>query len=255
MSVQQDDIKAAAGRRARRCGPAVVGVPEDPDRGYRCTVTALPSPVGDIVVLHVAGEIDLTTVAMMRTALDSALSVRQDTLVVDLSGLTFCSARGLDVLIETATVTAGRGIHYAISGASTQARRIWALLSPTDQPPDHYPTARVAVIAAIARQTARRHRVCPSARRTDARGGAAEGRLRLVPDPVSSAQDTDQQLTERARAGDTGAYRTLVRRHRARMYHSALHMLGASDDPEDVTDDIASRLHTALAAFARADPL
>jgi DNA-directed RNA polymerase specialized sigma24 family protein len=45
-----------------------------------------------------------------------------------------------------------------------------------------------------------------------------------------------------------------VRRHHARIYRSARHTLGLSDDPDDIADDIASRLHSALAAFGRAGP-
>lgn len=215
-------------------------------------MTALPSPVGNIVVLRVAGEIDLTTIALMQSALNGAVSVRQDTLVVDLSGVTFCSARGLEVLIEAAALAAGHGIRYAISGASAQVQRTWSMLWPADHLPVHYPTARIAVLAAIGRHAARRDRVRPQARRTAA-PGSAEVRLQLVPDLPRSAQDTDQHRAERARAGDTAAYRTLVLHHRARMYRSALEALGSPDDPED-TDDGATRLRTALAAFAQADP-
>lgn len=241
MSVQRDDIGAAAVCRARRSAAAVTDAPGDPDIGCRCSLTALPSPAGNIVVLRVTGEVDLATVGLVQTALNSALSVRQDTLVVDLTGVTFCSARGLDVLIEAVAIAADLGICYVISGASAQAQRIWTLLWPADRLPDRYPTARLAVLAALTRRTAHRDRIRPSSR--------------VLPVPDSPpAPDTDQQLTERARAGDAGAHRTLVRRHRARMYRTALHTLGASDDPDDGTDDIASRLHTALAAVVRAGP-
>lgn len=242
-SGQRDGGGAAARRPDRRSAAAVMGSRGDLDSGCRCSLTALPSPVGDIVVLHVAGELDMATVEVVRTALDSALSVRQDTLVVDLTGVTFCGSRGLDVLIQALDVATDRGIRYVISGASAQARRLWTLVWPADRQPDQHPTVRLAVLAAMTRQTARRDRVRPSAR----------GRLLPVPD-APPEPDTDRRLTERARAGDTEAYRALVCRHRRRMYRSALHTLGASDDPEDVDDDIAARLHTALAAFARADP-
>lgn len=238
MSVQHDDIGAAA-----RSAPTVIGTRGEPYSGCRCALTALPSPVGNIVVLRIAGELDLSTVDLVQTTLSSALSARPDTLVVDISEVTFAGARGSGVLFEAAAVAVDRGTRYVISGASAQARRTWPLLWPADRIPEQFPSARMAVLAAMTRQTDRRDRLRPP----------APSPLRLVPDP-RPAPDTDRQLTERARAGDTEAYRALVQRHRTRMYSSVLHALGASDDPDDVADDIASRLHTALEAFGRATP-
>lgn len=232
MAVLDDDIDAVA---ARRPVPRARMRPHVP---FRCILTALPSPAGDIDVLRVVGDVDLTSVALLETTLEGALSVRQDTLVVDLSGVPFCSARGLDVLIDFATVAADVGVRCVISGASDQAHRVWTRLWPADQLPDRFPTVRIAVLDAMTRRPG---------------GPPVRAPLQLVPAP-RPAPRTDEQLGELARAGDTRAYRTLVRRHHARMYRSALGMLGASDDPADVADDIAARLHAALAAFTQAGP-
>lgn len=184
MSVQKDDVR-----------PAVGSVHAYP-RG-RCwhSVTSLPSPEGDIVVLRVAGEIDVATVAFLQRSLSSVFSRGPAHLVADLAGVTFCCARGLAVIVETAGDAAARGIGYAVSGAAPQADRIWALLWPADQVPTRYPTARDGVLAAMTRQAG-----------------------------------IHDRLTERVQAGDTAAHRTLARRRRTAMYRRALEALDASEN-------------------------
>lgn len=67
-------------------------------------------------------------------------------------------------------------------------------------------------------------------------------------------QDTDQRLVEMSRAGDADAYRVLARRHRARLYRSALRTLADSGDPEEVMGDMVDHLRISLAVFAEASP-
>jgi RNA polymerase sigma-70 factor, ECF subfamily len=62
--------------------------------------------------------------------------------------------------------------------------------------------------------------------------------------------DADRWLVDKARAGDMDAYEVLIRRHRDRIYRIALRMLGSADDAEDVAQDVAIQLWTALAGFA-----
>ena len=70
-----------------------------------------------------------------------------------------------------------------------------------------------------------------------ARSGAAY-------DPLS-----DRWLVDRARGGDPQAWEVLLRRHRDRIYRIALRMLDDPHDAEDVTQDVAVQLLTALAGF------
>ena len=61
---------------------------------------------------------------------------------------------------------------------------------------------------------------------------------------------SDEWLVGRAREGDPDAWEVLIRRHRDRIYRIALRMLNDPDDAEDVTQDVAVQLLTALAGFA-----
>jgi anti-anti-sigma factor len=53
-------------------------------------------------VLHVAGEIDLATVAALRHAIDQLLSSADGSAVIDLSDVTFMDCQGIAALFEAA---------------------------------------------------------------------------------------------------------------------------------------------------------
>lgn len=101
-------------------------------------------------MLRVAGEVDLLTIAVLRAALTSGLARRSCHLLVDLAELTFCSVRGLTLLVEAGRTAAVQGTGYSVTGASRQANRAWTVLWPVSEVPDRYPTAAVGVAAAIA---------------------------------------------------------------------------------------------------------
>jgi hypothetical protein len=54
-------------------------------------------------VLRVTGEVDLCTLPAVQAALGQGLAARPAHLLVDLTAMTFCCARGLDLLTQTAT--------------------------------------------------------------------------------------------------------------------------------------------------------
>ena len=110
------------------------------DRGaveFRCATERHPGPRGLIVTIRVVGEIDLLTYPRLQLAVDAALfgTVDQPTgqLVIDLSRVSFCSARGLSLLADTAQAAADAAIDYHLTGCPGQVIRHWP--SPTHQPP------------------------------------------------------------------------------------------------------------------------
>jgi len=66
---------------------------------------------------------------------------------------------------------------------------------------------------------------------------------------AGEAPPDDAELVARARARDTGAFRTLVDLHRDRAYGLALRMLRSPSDAEEVTQDALVRAWIALPQF------
>jgi hypothetical protein len=74
---------------------------------------------------------------MLRQILTGALNAAADPggatgpplgLVLDLSGLSFCDLRGLDVLADTVSVGRSVGVDVTVTGATPSIERVWRLL-------------------------------------------------------------------------------------------------------------------------------
>jgi anti-anti-sigma factor len=133
-----------------------------------CSVTSLPSPTGEVVVLRVAGEVDLHSLPVLRAALAEVFERRSDHVVVDLVELGFCSVGGLALLAGAAATATAQGTEYGIGAASRSANRLWALGWTAAELPIRFPTAAAGVLAALAHQAGRRAQVGsgPGAART-----------------------------------------------------------------------------------------
>lgn len=112
-----------------------------------CTTESLLCSAGEIIVLRVGGEVDLCTLPILRAALDDGLNQHPAHLVVDLTRMSFCSARGLTVLTQTGRTAAEKETGYAVSGTSPQIDRIWPLVWDDDLPVRYRSTA--AAVTAI----------------------------------------------------------------------------------------------------------
>lgn len=151
MSVLHDEIRS--GHRRPLAAPMV-------DEIHRvragaaalcaCTATLIPSPAGEILILRVAGEVDLLTVAVLQGALTSGLARGPCHLMVDLAELTFCSVRGLSLLVQAGDTAAGQGTGYSVTAPSRQINRAWATLWPVTELPTRYPAAASGMAAAMA---------------------------------------------------------------------------------------------------------
>lgn len=140
MSVRQDDVQPEEARSS----PAAVGSADaQPDRN----IESHASPGGEILVVRVAGDVDVATISDVEATLTAALDRRPAHVVVDLAAVTFCGARGLG-LLEWGLVTANeRGIGYVLSGYAAHIERIWVLLSCLELPVRHRSVA--AAVTAI----------------------------------------------------------------------------------------------------------
>lgn len=98
-------------------------------------------------MLRVAGEVDLFTLPDLQFALDGGLSTCPAHLVVDLTRMTFCSLRGLELLTRTGHIAAEKQTGYAVSGVPPHLDRVWARGWGGDLPVRY--RSIVAAVAAI----------------------------------------------------------------------------------------------------------
>jgi anti-sigma B factor antagonist len=151
MSVLQVDTRS--GQRRGLAAPRVHDIQRarvDAAAACSCTATSIPTPSGEVLVLRVDGEVDLLTVAILQDALTSGLAREPCHLLVDLAELTFCSVRGLRLLVEAGRTAAGQGTGYSVTAATRQINRVWTVLWPVGELPAQYPTAAAGVAAAMA---------------------------------------------------------------------------------------------------------
>jgi anti-anti-sigma factor len=82
---------------------------------------------GRRAVLHLQGELDLSTRDRLRRAITSALTPQPRILVVDLSGLDFIDCSGLAVLVWAHKRLAGQDRQLLITGSKPIVRRVIGL--------------------------------------------------------------------------------------------------------------------------------
>jgi anti-anti-sigma regulatory factor len=129
-------------------------------------------PVGNIVVVRLAADLDMLTLPLGWAAVITALDHHPTDLVVDLSEVGFCGVRGFALLAAIARVTAAGGIGYTISGLGRHHER-GANLSWTDQQIARARNTTAAVTAMRAAQARRSPRspVTTSSRHAGSRRG------------------------------------------------------------------------------------
>jgi anti-anti-sigma factor len=146
MSVEQVGIRAG-----QRCPvTAACGTLADAAALCSCAAMSLVSSAGEIIVLRVAGEVDLSTLPVLQAALTGSLAREPRHLVVDLSGLIFCSVRGATLLVQAGRTAASHGTGYAVTAVPGQVIRVWLLLWPAGDLPIRYPTSAAGVRTAVA---------------------------------------------------------------------------------------------------------
>lgn len=120
--------------------------PSDPAVTCWCGLDTETGPAGPILVLRVAGEIDMLTVPLVRTALRTAQEQAPGDLVVDLAGVTFCCVRGFALLADAAHAALAAGTRLAVSGLNDHLDRITTILW-LDEPMVRYRSVAAAVTA------------------------------------------------------------------------------------------------------------
>jgi anti-anti-sigma factor len=125
--------------------PAAPG--HDPDSACWCTLESWNSAGGDIVVVHVDGEVDMLTHSIIAAALTDTMDQASRHVVVDLAGVGFCWVRAFALLAETARTATNRGTGFTLSGLTRHQHRIMTLVAPECSAVQHRSVA--AAVTAI----------------------------------------------------------------------------------------------------------
>ncbi|MGW6914393.1 STAS domain-containing protein [Kitasatospora sp. NPDC054939] len=94
-------------------------------------VTVLPSVPARHATIHVAGEMDLDSVAPLRQALRHCLQTGIRTIDIDARGVTFCDVSGLNLLLAAANRTASAGGALTVRCPSPSVARLLELTATT----------------------------------------------------------------------------------------------------------------------------
>ncbi|NAS25858.1 anti-sigma factor antagonist [Herbidospora sp. NEAU-GS84] len=84
------------------------------------TVLANTAPT----VLHLSGDIDISTTADLRRRILAALDESAEVLILDMAAVTFCDAAGLGVLIYTERQAQARGVTLALTRLTPRMIRL-----------------------------------------------------------------------------------------------------------------------------------
>ena len=87
-----------------------------------------PAPDGGVVVLEVEGEVDLDTVAVLRSRLEEADRRGEVRLVMDLDKTTYVNSSALAVLVRFARSFQERGGGMALVHVSARVRLVFEML-------------------------------------------------------------------------------------------------------------------------------
>lgn len=90
--------------------------------------TVLQERHGNLPLVRVCGEVDISTAALLKEAIVLALQADHSSLAIDLSEVGFLDSSGLQVLMSAKRRTAERGGEVYIVGMKTQVRRVFSLV-------------------------------------------------------------------------------------------------------------------------------
>ena len=97
--------------------------PELPDESpARLSVTVTPD--GDVTLVGLAGELELSTVAALESVVDQVVGAEPGVVLVDLYDVTFCDARGPAGLLALQQRLAAAGRRPTLTGARPTLRRL-----------------------------------------------------------------------------------------------------------------------------------
>ncbi len=100
------------------------------DQPLGLTTRTRPWEDGTVVALH--GELDLDSVAVLRAAVDRALTTPGTVVVIDCGDLAFCDSTGLSELLDAAVRARAGGSRIELARPRPLVRRVLELTGATD---------------------------------------------------------------------------------------------------------------------------
>ncbi|MGW0162623.1 STAS domain-containing protein [Mycobacterium sp. NPDC003323] len=94
---------------------------------FHPTCTVVERWVGSTLIIDCTGALDVTTASVLESHICAGFKANPTAIVVDLSGLDFLAARGMNVLIGANTSLRGR-IAFAVVADGPRTRRPMAIL-------------------------------------------------------------------------------------------------------------------------------
>nr|WP_062336596.1 STAS domain-containing protein [Herbidospora sakaeratensis] len=86
-------------------------------------------------ILYLTGDIDVCTTAELRRRILVAVDQSVEVLLLDLSGVTFCGAGGLGMLLHVQGRARSRGVTLALTGLTPQLTRLLEITELSDRFP------------------------------------------------------------------------------------------------------------------------
>lgn len=85
---------------------------------------ALSRALPDALVVRPAGDADLASAALLHDAVMEAIGEHPRSVLVDLSGLSFCGSAGLAALVRVRRAAADRGVGFAVVNPRPHVRQV-----------------------------------------------------------------------------------------------------------------------------------
>ena len=95
----------------------------DPD----LAVTLHPLPAGPCL-MSVSGELDYHTAPRLRAGLDEVPLEKGGSLIIDLSGLTYCDSTGISILVDACHRAKAAGTVLALAGLNPDISRVFRVI-------------------------------------------------------------------------------------------------------------------------------
>lgn len=95
--------------------------------GRPVSISVTTSEAGEVHIVHVAGEIDVTSAAVLRDALEALIADGRRRLTLDLSDVTFLDSTGLGIVVGRLKRLARHGGTMTVAASHERVLRVFSI--------------------------------------------------------------------------------------------------------------------------------